>query len=68
MILVTGANGFVGKRIMELCRDTVACPSLRGLSEEDIRRIVGESGADTVIHTARCSCRIENELRNVKCA
>lgn len=55
MILVTGANGFVGKRIMELCRDTVACPSLRGLSEEDIRRIVGESGADTVIHTAAIS-------------
>ena len=55
MILVTGANGFVGKRIVELCKDTVACPSLRGLSEEDIRRIVGESGADTVIHTAAIS-------------
>jgi len=55
MILVTGANGFVGKRIMELCKDTVACPSLRGLSEDAIRRIVEESGADTVIHTAAIS-------------
>lgn len=55
MILVTGANGFVGQRIMQLCKDTVACPSLRGLSQEDIRRIVGESGADTVIHTAAIS-------------
>ena len=55
MILVTGANGFVGKRIMEHCRDTVACPSLRGMSEDDIRRIVEESGADTIIHTAAIS-------------
>lgn len=30
MILVTGANGFVGHKIMQLCKDTVACPSLRG--------------------------------------
>ena len=55
MILVTGANGFVGKRIMEICKDTVACPSLRGLSEDAVVRIVAESGADTVIHTAAIS-------------
>ena len=55
MILVTGANGFVGHKIMQLCRDTVASPSLRGMTEEDIRRMVEESGADTIIHTAAIS-------------
>lgn len=55
MILVTGASGFVGQKIMQLCKDTVACPSLRGLSEGAIRRIVEESGADTIIHTAAIS-------------
>ena len=55
MILVTGASGFVGSKIMQLCGDTVACPSLRGMSEADIKRIVEESGADTIIHTAAIS-------------
>ena len=52
MILVTGASGFVGHKIMQLCKDTLACPSLRGASEDMVRRIVEESGADTIIHTA----------------
>lgn len=55
MILVTGASGFVGETIMKLCRDAVACPSLRGASEDDVRRIVEESGADAIIHTAAIS-------------
>lgn len=55
MILVTGANGFVGHKIMELCKDTLACPPLRGASEDEIKRIVEESGADTIIHTAAIS-------------
>lgn len=55
MVLVTGSSGFVGNKIMKLCRDVVACPSLRGSSLEDIRRIIEESGADTVIHTAAIS-------------
>lgn len=55
MILVTGASGFVGNKIMQMCRDAVACPSLRGASEEDVKRIVEESGADTIIHTAAIS-------------
>ena len=52
MMLVTGASGFVGGKIMELCRDAIACPSLRGASEEKVRRIVEESGADVIVHTA----------------
>ena len=55
MVLVTGAGGFVGGKIMEVCRDVIACPSLRGASEDDVRRIIEESGADTVIHTAAIS-------------
>lgn len=55
MILVTGATGFVGHKLMEMCRDTVACPSLRGATEEDVRRIVEECGADTIVHTAAIS-------------
>ena len=55
MILVTGASGFVGNKIMELCKDVVAAPSLRGMSEDEIRRMVCESGADTIIHTAAIS-------------
>lgn len=55
MILVTGANGFVGKKIMDLCKDTVAAPSLRNVTEDDVRRILDESGVDTIIHTAAVS-------------
>ena len=55
MILVTGATGFVGHKIMEMCRDVVAAPSLRGMSEDEIKRMVCESGADTIIHTAAIS-------------
>lgn len=55
MILVTGANGFVGHKIIQMCKDAVACPSLRGTSEDEIKRIVEASGADTIIHTAAIS-------------
>ncbi len=55
MILVTGAIGFVGQRIMKYCKDVVAAPSLRNASEDQVRRIIEESGADTVIHTAAIS-------------
>ena len=55
MILVTGASGFVGGKIMQMCDDVVACPSLRGATEDDVRRIVEESGAEAIIHTAAIS-------------
>ncbi len=55
MILVTGANGFVGHKIMEMCNETVAAPSLRGAAQEEIERIIGESDADVIIHTAAIS-------------
>ena len=55
MILVTGVSGFVGNKIMEICKDVIPCPSLKGASEDTVRRIVEESGADTIIHTAAIS-------------
>ncbi len=55
MILVTGASGFVGHKIMEMCEDVIAAPSLREMSEDGIRRMVSESGADAIIHTAAIS-------------
>lgn len=55
MILVTGANGFVGHKIMEMCKDTVAAPSLRGVTQEEVNRIIGESDANVIIHTAAVS-------------
>lgn len=55
MILVTGANGFVGHKIMEMCNGTVAAPSLRGAAQEEIHRIIAESDADVIIHTAAIS-------------
>ena len=55
MILITGANGFVGHRLMETVKGAVAAPSLRNATQEDIKRIVEESGAETIIHTAAIS-------------
>lgn len=55
MILVTGATGFVGHKIMEMCKDTVAAPSLRNATQEDINRIIVESNADVIVHTAAIS-------------
>lgn len=55
MILVTGASGFVGGKIMNTCKDVIACPSLKGLCEDEIKRIVENSQTDTIIHTAAIS-------------
>lgn len=55
MILVTGATGFVGGKIVEICKGAVASPSLRGLSLEKAKRMIDESGTDVIIHTAAIS-------------
>lgn len=55
MILLTGANGFVGHKIKELCRDTVSAPSLRGVTQDEVNRIMEESDADVIVHTAAIS-------------
>ena len=55
MTLVTGASGFVGAKIMDVCEGVIAAPSLRGVSENEVRRLVAESGCDAIIHTAAIS-------------
>ena len=55
-MLLTGANGFVGNRIKNTYeKDVVVSPSLRNVSEDDVKRIVEESGADAIVHTAAIS-------------
>lgn len=55
-ILLTGANGFVGKRIFETYRQmTVPAPSMRNMTEDAVRRVVEDSEADVIIHTAAIS-------------
>ena len=48
MILITGANGFVGHKLMELCKDTAASSSLRNVTQEIVNRMIEESNADVV--------------------
>lgn len=55
MILVTGATGFVGQTIMRMCKDTVACPSLKNAAEDEIRRMIEKHDVHTIIHTAAVS-------------
>ncbi len=55
MILITGANGFVGRKIMEMCKNITNSPSLRNVTQEDMNRIIGESNPDVIIHTAAIS-------------
>ena len=55
MILVTGATGFVGQKIMKMCKDVIACPSLRNVSEDEVKRVIDTNEIDTIIHTAAIS-------------
>lgn len=54
-ILVTGARGFVGARVMQALSEAVAAPSLRGMDEAAVRRMVEEVRPDCIIHTAAMS-------------
>jgi len=54
-ILITGAKGFVGNKIFTTCSGTAASPSLRGVTQTDIDRIIDASGADVIVHTAAIS-------------
>ena len=53
--LVTGARGFVGARVMAAMDGAVSAPSLQGLTEDDIRRIVDKAAPDVILHTAAIS-------------
>lgn len=55
MILVTGSSGFVGGKLMQECKNVIACPSLKGLNEDEIKHIIENCQVDTIIHTAAIS-------------
>lgn len=55
MILITGANGFVGRQLMEALPDALACPSLQNKTAEQVKAILDASAAEVVIHTAAIS-------------
>ena len=55
MILVTGTSGFVGSKIMKECKNVIACPSLKGLGEDEVKRIIDSYQIDTIIHSAAIS-------------
>lgn len=54
-ILITGAHGFVGARLMKELEGAIAAPSLQRMTEDQIKRVVDESEADVIIHTAAIS-------------
>lgn len=53
-ILLTGANGFVGRRIKEHM-PVIDCPSLRGAGQDDVRRMIDAAQPEVIIHTAAIS-------------
>ncbi len=53
-ILLTGARGFVGSRIMDAL-EAEAAPTLRGVCEDDVRRMVERAAPDVIVHTAAIS-------------
>ncbi len=54
-VLLTGAGGFVGSRILQAMPDAAAAPSLRRAEEEDLRRLIDRVRPDWSIHTAAVS-------------
>ena len=54
-ILITGTTGFVGHELKASYTDAIAAPSLRNATRDMIMKIVEESEADVVIHTAAIS-------------
>jgi dTDP-4-dehydrorhamnose reductase len=50
-ILLTGANGFLGRRIAAIA-DCIASPSLREADEDDVKRLIEQSEPELIIHTA----------------
>lgn len=55
MVLVTGATGFVGNAILHGLDGTMASSSLRNVTLDDVKRIIDQSNADVIIHTAAIS-------------
>lgn len=67
-ILITGTTGFVGSKLLNSLDNAIASPSLRGATQEDIKRIIEESDAEIIIHTAAISdigeCEADHDASN----
>lgn len=59
-VLVTGARGFLSSRLCA-AGDYLAAPSLRGMEEDQLRRVIDETRPDAIIHTAALSSTAECE-------
>ena len=53
-ILLTGPNGFVGARIRDALH-VIPSPSLRHVTEDEVRRTVDSLMPDVIVHTAAMS-------------
>ena len=54
-ILITGTSGFVGNKLLKTVKGAIAAPSIRNASKEEIKRVIEESDADVIMHTAAIS-------------
>ena len=54
-VLLTGGTGFVGARIADKLKDSILCPTLRNMSENEVYALMKEIKPDVVIHTAAIS-------------
>lgn len=53
--LITGAHGFVGNKLLNNLDETIACPSLKDKTYEQIKDIITNIDFDVLIHTAAIS-------------
>lgn len=54
-LAITGSRGFVGNKLLQFYPDAQPLPSLRGLSDAEIEKIIRSSDADVIVHTAAIS-------------
>ena len=54
-IFITGTTGFVGHKLKASYTDAIAAPSLRNATQDMVKKMVEDSEADVVIHTAAIS-------------
>lgn len=54
-VMVTGARGFVGQRMMEAIPGAMAAPSLRDADRDRIERMLDRFQPDVIVHTAAIS-------------
>lgn len=54
-IIITGATGFVGGKLMEHYPDAVAAPSMRDMSRDQWMAFLDQHQPDAIIHTAAIS-------------